>query len=993
MKVKTCFLFLILFWAFNYYNSVAQDLTQSLPSVPTPNSYSNAQFLVNSADEYSGIPDISIPVITIKDGDITIPVALCYYGGGIKVEEEASWVGLGWNLSVGGEIIKVINGKDDGQLISNHPCRMAIFDFDQYSPPSDQYSFFDLTSGASECAEDGCYQPDIYYYSFPGHGGAFYYHFTSDGTDFDTPYFLSESEKLIISREPENDRWVIIDSKGIIYIFNYTTGKLGEVRYPNGQKINYFYESGSVEITRHIATQFYPNEVQEPECYHDTYTPEYLSRITTTNYEIVFNRVESRLDIPGESYLESIEVWSTANTDIKRSFFFNYSYFEALEQSTRFMLDCPELDQAAANKRLKLDEFYEEYTDDNGNVQQGKYEFIYNSLPLPPKNSFSRDYWGYYNGKNNLELIPLYSKLSANNSLDEILSQLTGTANRGSDKDFMDACMLESIIYPTGKTVSYVFGPHKFNNFYYESGGDQRYFDILAWDQNHLPPGDDILQAEFTLNYDSYVTPQISIYDPNCPERAIASFISIYKDGVLFRRWTVEPGQTMLCGLSERILFEPGHYVVHASLPDPFLGEECNVPSLPETTDIRPLCPYYGARIFMHFAPNELFSIGGGLRIEQIHVNDDISGESYTTDYIYDNVEQNIFNGKLVCPLNYYSQLNYMGDTYDILYSTSNLSLSNNSNASDIGYSEVTTVKNGSNENAGKTIKRFFNEEAIIRDPTHSLLMDLPVIIPPKNGLLTYTAVYDKYDNLKEEKTYHYLTPVVDNFYGICSAFGVTVFYPLCSYHIILDSYTEKTELEDQQISKSKQFEYNDLFQLAHVTEQQEDNTIIENEIKYTYDVKNVIPIANEMYAKNLLDFPFEINTYQNSILLNSVKLSQIQNSFDGSNYRLMTEFFYDDDGILIQSYSYKKGCKSYLWDFNNILPGAVIENCINQSGDIKYCAATSFENNLFGESEYSEGNFTITRRLVSSSVSFSGRKSFHFVNDLVQSQIQWSTL
>lgn len=81
-----------------------------------PVSPSAFQFLKYDAmpvSEYTGIPDISIPLYTIDVDDIKIPVNLTYHAGGIRVSQEASWVGLGWDLNVGGCIIQQINNIDD----------------------------------------------------------------------------------------------------------------------------------------------------------------------------------------------------------------------------------------------------------------------------------------------------------------------------------------------------------------------------------------------------------------------------------------------------------------------------------------------------------------------------------------------------------------------------------------------------------------------------------------------------------------------------------------------------------------------------------------------------------------------------------------------------------------------------------------------------------------------------------------------------------------
>lgn len=52
----------------------------------------------------TGVPDISIPIYSIKCGNLSWPVSLSYHAGGIKVDEIASSAGLGWSLNAPGVI-------------------------------------------------------------------------------------------------------------------------------------------------------------------------------------------------------------------------------------------------------------------------------------------------------------------------------------------------------------------------------------------------------------------------------------------------------------------------------------------------------------------------------------------------------------------------------------------------------------------------------------------------------------------------------------------------------------------------------------------------------------------------------------------------------------------------------------------------------------------------------------------------------------------------
>ena len=79
----------------------------------TPEASAFKKYGEESVNDYTGTADISVPLYTIKCKDIEIPLVLRYDASGIKVEQEASWVGLGWNLMVGGCINYVCAGGHD----------------------------------------------------------------------------------------------------------------------------------------------------------------------------------------------------------------------------------------------------------------------------------------------------------------------------------------------------------------------------------------------------------------------------------------------------------------------------------------------------------------------------------------------------------------------------------------------------------------------------------------------------------------------------------------------------------------------------------------------------------------------------------------------------------------------------------------------------------------------------------------------------------------
>ena len=55
-------------------------------------------------DNYTGSLAFSIPIYTLVSGDLSLPISLDYQGNAIRVDQEATWVGLNWLLNAGGAI-------------------------------------------------------------------------------------------------------------------------------------------------------------------------------------------------------------------------------------------------------------------------------------------------------------------------------------------------------------------------------------------------------------------------------------------------------------------------------------------------------------------------------------------------------------------------------------------------------------------------------------------------------------------------------------------------------------------------------------------------------------------------------------------------------------------------------------------------------------------------------------------------------------------------
>ncbi|CAI8706296.1 DUF5977 domain-containing protein [Chryseobacterium sp. IT-36CA2] len=105
---------ILIFSFFKSYSQNNNDLSYYFKNFPTsPSTASFLRYGDIQNSEFTGTNSPTIPLYTIQNGDITIPLNLDYTSGnGIKVSDEASSVGLGWNLGMP-TIVQSVLGSDD----------------------------------------------------------------------------------------------------------------------------------------------------------------------------------------------------------------------------------------------------------------------------------------------------------------------------------------------------------------------------------------------------------------------------------------------------------------------------------------------------------------------------------------------------------------------------------------------------------------------------------------------------------------------------------------------------------------------------------------------------------------------------------------------------------------------------------------------------------------------------------------------------------------
>ena len=66
--------------------------------------------------------DITIPLYTIKAGDLELPITLTYHSAGIKLHQLSGWVGTNWTLNAEPSVMREIKGiPDDANAEDTEP--------------------------------------------------------------------------------------------------------------------------------------------------------------------------------------------------------------------------------------------------------------------------------------------------------------------------------------------------------------------------------------------------------------------------------------------------------------------------------------------------------------------------------------------------------------------------------------------------------------------------------------------------------------------------------------------------------------------------------------------------------------------------------------------------------------------------------------------------------------------------------------------------------
>ncbi len=496
MKIKHQRILMGLLTSLIYISQSYAQTNEFLPVIipPSPEAVALGKYGNFPVSNYSGTPNISIPIYQIQSRDLSVPISLSYHASGIKVNEEASWVGLGWTLQAGGVISRSVMGVDDFASNSGSYHNNAQIPDIESTLVSNGWGQTYLTSEACvgdiaelDCATSGYFnrssgydfEPDQYSYNMPGGSGKFILR-------RDKTAVLAEKDKVKIEHISEAAGWKITIADGSIYEFeefettqdqNELSVKsawyLTKINSPLKEVVTFNYdketqfnlvtigevsEQKSHDALSCVSFNGFTNPVQR------TYKMVTLTSIDFNNGRVEFSYDGNRSDLDGGKKLLSVKVFkkdSAGNplSSPMKQFDLDYDYFIGTgDEDYQFNVTT----QSFLTHRLKL----KSVTEKAGGLTNPPYQFEYlegGNNTMPSKASFAKDHWGYYNGRlSNQTLIPAYSGMVDYGGGAFLYQQLSG-ANRDPNPQYSQAFTLNKIVYPTGGSTSFTYENHDYD--------------------------------------------------------------------------------------------------------------------------------------------------------------------------------------------------------------------------------------------------------------------------------------------------------------------------------------------------------------------------------------------------------------------------------------------------------------------------------------------------------------------------------------------------
>ncbi|OIR12068.1 hypothetical protein GALL_63190 [mine drainage metagenome] len=458
---------------------------------PSPDAAALGQYGNVQVSLFTGTPKIGVPLYEIGGKNVNLSIDMSYNASGFKPQDIASWVGLGWTLNAGGVITRSVMGNPDNS--SNYfYANNAYANTSRLTNLYSTYNYIDsIQKGYNET------QPDVYYFNFGSYSGKFF-------VTPDLQIIKKEKNNLNISAQGINyidassSSFTIVDEKGNTYLF--AAAEMSFMQLDDGLASNqsiilsYNYPSswylssitsadGNERMVFNYSSVASGQTMMNNYLQNNSVTYDHNTRVTSNfTYEtFVSNNIfpPPTVTITGKKYLQSVvfykgpQAYTTVNfeTVTNQRQDLDHTQFpgEQLLQDIKIYNQSGIIKQYNFsysyfnnstyptnyyNKRLRLDNI-QEIAVDGVTANKPPYTFSYNNNPIPTYTLAGLDHWGFYNNTDNI------STLVPNYSIPGDITQYGSGANREPDINGSSTAILQQITYPTGGYTTFQYELHQ----------------------------------------------------------------------------------------------------------------------------------------------------------------------------------------------------------------------------------------------------------------------------------------------------------------------------------------------------------------------------------------------------------------------------------------------------------------------------------------------------------------------------------------------------
>jgi hypothetical protein len=499
----------------------------SQPTAP-PEAGAINRFQDVSVNLFTGSAVVPLPLYTLTDGALQVPISLDFNASGIKAEEVASWVGLGWNLNAGGMISRMTKDKpDEGKL------DMISGNWSSYDHRKGYY--FNGIKGNHPVTDD--LQPDVFFLSVGGASYKFMYKYDNEPRFIFMPDADITVKPTFVSKSGSSSAFDIVKFEvtmpdGTMYVFgdgayeksaeidlayaddqNVYPGQtrfnhywnaeaqtsvwyLKKIISPYGQEINFSYNNTNYSFFK-LAESQAPNEIcPTPTEVDKTINKVYvqsaaISTISSSNYKVEFNKKFTECVGTEVGEFCFLNTLAPSRLDIDQ-----WSQTPQNQSSSKLLLEMMVMDNVVNPSDTLFykfdfgyftgatDDLPSGYTASNtgsglkvGTSHQKRLRL--EKVTMPDQSNYRFRYRGdgqFYNGKSRLDMGIDHWGYSNGHTSNRVLTGLIprdedypnctpNTSDRDTDASFGFYGNLDSIIVSTGSRIAFDYELHRAANY------------------------------------------------------------------------------------------------------------------------------------------------------------------------------------------------------------------------------------------------------------------------------------------------------------------------------------------------------------------------------------------------------------------------------------------------------------------------------------------------------------------------------------------------